>query len=157
MAGSDPEQRHRISSATPGSSTRLDAGGLRVRRGTGRQAGSQCSRCEPTGFGRVRLGSRRSPTGRTSRLIDFAQAVVHLQKSRAATWHALGEAWARLEPGGRLLLVGGNDLGVKSAVKRLSGELDQPAEILPTGLAHGSRAGADRADPPDYPWSHRSR
>ena len=60
----------------------------------------------------------------------YAQAVVHLQKGRAATWYALGEAWARLEAGGRLLLVGGNDLGVKSAVKRLSGELDQPAEIL---------------------------
>ncbi len=62
--------------------------------------------------------------------LRFTQAVVHLQKSRAATWHALGEAWVRLEPDSRLLLVGGNELGVKSAVKRLSGELDQPAEIL---------------------------
>jgi len=58
-----------------------------------------------------------------------SQAVVHLQKGRAATWHALGAAWARLEPGGRLLLVGGNDLGIKSAVKRLSVELCQPAVI----------------------------
>jgi 16S rRNA (guanine1207-N2)-methyltransferase len=56
--------------------------------------------------------------------------VVHLQKGRAATWHALGEAWARLESGGRLLLVGGNELGIKSAVKRLAGELGQPAAIL---------------------------
>jgi len=60
----------------------------------------------------------------------FTQAVVHLQKGRAATWQGLLEAWRRLTPGGRLLLVGGNELGVKSAVKRLSGELDQPAEIL---------------------------
>ncbi len=60
----------------------------------------------------------------------FAQAVVHLQKGRTATWQGLGEAWRRLSPGGRLLLVGPNDLGVKSAVKRLSGELDQTAEIL---------------------------
>lgn len=60
----------------------------------------------------------------------FAQAVVHLQKGRAATWQGLTEAWRRLTPGGHLLLVGGNELGVKSAVKRLSGELEQPAEIL---------------------------
>ena len=60
----------------------------------------------------------------------FTQAVVYLQKGRAATWQGLCEAWRRLTPGGRLLLVGGNELGVKSAVKRLSGELDQPAEII---------------------------
>lgn len=59
-----------------------------------------------------------------------SQAVVHLQKGRAATWQGLSEAWSRLETGGRLLLVGGNELGIKSAVKRLSGELEQPAEIL---------------------------
>jgi 16S rRNA (guanine1207-N2)-methyltransferase len=60
----------------------------------------------------------------------FAQTVVHLQKGRAATWQGLSGAWRRLKPGGRLLLVGGNELGIKSAVKRLSGELGQPAEIL---------------------------
>ena len=60
----------------------------------------------------------------------FTQAVVHLQKGRAASWQALGEAWTRLERDGRLLLVGGNELGIKSAVRRLSGELDQPAEIV---------------------------
>lgn len=61
---------------------------------------------------------------------EFEQAVVHLQKGRTATWEALREAWNRLRPDGRLLLVGGNDLGIKSAVKRLSGELDQEAEIV---------------------------
>lgn len=60
----------------------------------------------------------------------FSQAVVHLQKGRAATWQGLSEVWQRLTPGGRLLLVGGNELGIKSAVKRLSGELDQPAEVV---------------------------
>ena len=60
----------------------------------------------------------------------YEQAVVHLQKGRAATEEGIYEAWSRLSPGGRILLAGGNDLGIKSAVKRLSGELDQPAEIL---------------------------
>ncbi|MEX1310888.1 MAG: methyltransferase [Candidatus Sulfomarinibacteraceae bacterium] len=59
----------------------------------------------------------------------YRQAVVHLQKGRAATEEGLAEAWDRLAPGGRLLLVGGNDLGIKSAVKRLAGELGAPAEI----------------------------
>lgn len=69
-------------------------------------------------------GWRECPAG------SFSQAVVHLQKGRAATWLGLYEVWQRLAPGGRLLLVGGNELGIKSAVKRLSGELDQDAEIL---------------------------
>ncbi len=60
----------------------------------------------------------------------YHQAVVHLQKGRAATEEGLFEAWSRLSPGGRLLLAGGNELGVKSAVKRLAGELNQPAEIV---------------------------
>mgnify|MGYP000544277341 CR=1 FL=1 len=59
----------------------------------------------------------------------YQQAVVHLQKGRAATEEGLAEAWDQLAPGGRLLLVGGNDLGIKSAVKRLAGELGAPAEI----------------------------
>ena len=59
----------------------------------------------------------------------YRQAVVHLQKGRAATEEGLAEAWDRLAPGGWLLLVGGNDLGIKSAVKRLAGELGTPAEI----------------------------
>jgi len=60
----------------------------------------------------------------------FTQVVVHLQKGRAATWQGLAEAWDRLEPGGRLLLAGGNDLGIKSAVKRLSAELGQAADVV---------------------------
>jgi len=60
----------------------------------------------------------------------YRQALVHLQKSRSATWQDLAAAWRLLEPGGRLLLCGGNDLGVTSAVKRLAGELDQKAQVL---------------------------
>jgi 16S rRNA (guanine1207-N2)-methyltransferase len=60
----------------------------------------------------------------------FDQAVVHLQKGRAATEQAVVEAWGRLEPGGRLLLAGGNDLGVKSAVKRFSAAFGEDPEIL---------------------------
>ncbi len=60
----------------------------------------------------------------------FSQAVVHLQKGRAATQEGLARAWSRLDAGGRLLLAGGNDLGIKSAVKRLSTVFDEPAEIV---------------------------
>lgn len=60
----------------------------------------------------------------------FRQAVVHLQKSRDATWHGLLRAWERLEDGGRLVVVGGNELGVKSAVKRLESELGQDGEVV---------------------------
>lgn len=60
----------------------------------------------------------------------FSQAVVHLQKGRAATQEGLARAWNRLDAGGRLLLAGGNDLGIKSAVKRLSTVFDKPAEIV---------------------------
>jgi 16S rRNA (guanine1207-N2)-methyltransferase len=60
----------------------------------------------------------------------FHQAVVHLQKGRAATEDGLARAWSRLEGGGRLLLAGGNELGIKSAVKRLATTLNAPADIL---------------------------
>ncbi|MCP4902418.1 MAG: class I SAM-dependent methyltransferase [bacterium] len=60
----------------------------------------------------------------------FAQCVVHLQKGRAATWSGLNAAWNRLSTGGRLLLCGGNDLGVKTVVRRLEGELDKKANVL---------------------------
>ncbi len=61
---------------------------------------------------------------------QFGQALVHVQKSRAATWRDLGAAWELLETGGRLLVCGGNDLGITSVVKRLAEQLGQPARIL---------------------------
>jgi len=60
----------------------------------------------------------------------FSQAVVHLQKGRDATREGLALAWRRLEENGRLLLAGGNDLGIKSAAKRLSSDLEQTPEIV---------------------------
>lgn len=56
---------------------------------------------------------------------QFPQTLVHLQKSRAATFSDLAEAWRVTEPGGQLLLCGTNSLGVVSAVKRLAAQLDQ--------------------------------
>ena len=61
---------------------------------------------------------------------SFAQTIVHLQKSRAATFDDLTEAWRILAPGGELLLTGSNTLGVSSAVKRLSEALDQSGVVV---------------------------
>lgn len=67
---------------------------------------------------------------------SFAQAIVHLQKSRAATFDDLAEAWRILAPEGELLLCGGNALGIVSAVKRLAEQLGQ------TGVVVANRAHA---------------
>jgi 16S rRNA G1207 methylase RsmC len=61
---------------------------------------------------------------------SFDQAVVHLQKSRAATFDDLAHAWRILKPGGQLLFVGTNTLGIVSAVKRLATQLDQTPIIV---------------------------
>lgn len=77
----------------------------------------------------------------------YEQALVHLQKSRDATWQDLCSAWSRLSVGGRLLLCGGNDLGVVSAVKRLARELDQPTRVL-ANRRHARIALFERRDGP---------
>lgn len=84
----------------------------------------------------------------------FEQAIVHLAKGRDATQEALAAAWERLGPGGVLLLVGGNDLGVKSAVKRLEIELEQEAEVL-SNRAHARVAQFERREgaSPAPPWA----
>ena len=61
---------------------------------------------------------------------SVGQCLVHLQKSRPGTWHDLSQAWRLLPEGGRLLLYGGNELGVVSAVKRLARELAQRPRIV---------------------------
>ena len=61
---------------------------------------------------------------------SFTQVVVHLQKSRAATFTDLAEAWRVLSPDGQLLFTGTNSLGVVSAVKRLGAQLDQPGIVV---------------------------
>lgn len=77
----------------------------------------------------------------------FDQCVVHLQKSRSGTWADLAEAWRLLSPGGRLLLEGGNALGIVSAVKRLAEELDQKPRVL-SNRARARVAAFERGDGP---------
>ena len=67
---------------------------------------------------------------------SYAQVIVHLQKSRAATASDLEEAWRILAPGGQLLLAGTNSLGITSAAKRLGATLEQ------TGIVATNRARA---------------
>lgn len=61
---------------------------------------------------------------------SFAQVVVHLQKSRAATFDDLAAAWRILAPDGDLLFCGPNALGITSAVKRLSEQLGEPGVVV---------------------------
>jgi 16S rRNA (guanine1207-N2)-methyltransferase len=61
---------------------------------------------------------------------SVAQVIVHLQKSRAATFDDLHQAWRILEPGGQLLLAGPNTLGIVSAVKKLARQLGQEGIVV---------------------------
>jgi 16S rRNA (guanine1207-N2)-methyltransferase len=61
---------------------------------------------------------------------SVSQCLVHLQKSRPGTWQDLAEAWRLLEHGGRLLVAGGNELGIVSVVKRMARELEQKPRVL---------------------------
>jgi 16S rRNA (guanine1207-N2)-methyltransferase len=61
---------------------------------------------------------------------SFSQVLVHLQKSRAATFLDLQHAWRILQPEGQLLFAGTNSLGVVSAVKRLAEQLDQKPIVV---------------------------
>lgn len=61
---------------------------------------------------------------------SFDQVVVHLQKSRAASFDDLAEGWRLLRAGGALYLSGPNALGIVSAVKRLAAQLDHEGVIL---------------------------
>ncbi|MBA3700903.1 MAG: class I SAM-dependent methyltransferase [Planctomycetes bacterium] len=65
-----------------------------------------------------------------------SQALVRIQKGRAATWSDLKMAWRALAVGGRLFVTGDNDLGITTWVKRVGGLLAQPGEVL----ANHSRA-----------------
>jgi 16S rRNA (guanine1207-N2)-methyltransferase len=70
------------------------------------------------------------PHARDLPAASFPQVIVHLQKSRAATFGDLAEAWRVLSPAGQLLLTGTNSLGVVSAVKRLASQLDQSGIVV---------------------------
>lgn len=79
-------------------------------------------------------GVDASPVGLPQGSID--QALVRIQKGRDATWDDLMHAWISLIEGGRLLVTGGNDLGIATWVKRLEALHGQPGEVL----ANHSRA-----------------
>jgi 16S rRNA (guanine1207-N2)-methyltransferase len=71
-----------------------------------------------------------APHARDIETASFPQAIVHIQKSRAATYDDLAEAWRVLAPGGQLLLAGSNALGITSAVKKLAASLDQSPIVV---------------------------
>ncbi len=89
----------------------------------------------------VALGEEIGPDRR------FAQALVHLQKSRPASFDDLASAWKHLRPGGRLLLGGGNELGITSAVKRLGKMLEQKPIVL-SNRAHARIVAFERNEHP---------
>ena len=70
--------------------------GIRSRRGGGDRRESRSFPCGATGSGPMGRRSRHPRVGAGSPTSEFAQAVVHLQKGRAATWEGVGEAWRRL-------------------------------------------------------------
>jgi 16S rRNA (guanine1207-N2)-methyltransferase len=59
-----------------------------------------------------------------------AEVVVHQQKSRAGLAADLALASRLVTPGGRILLLGNNELGITSAVKRVSESLGSPGIVL---------------------------
>lgn len=60
---------------------------------------------------------------------QFAQCVVHLQKSRPATLRDVCDALPLLRADGELLVIGYNDLGIRSLIKQLESQLGAPAAI----------------------------
>jgi 16S rRNA (guanine1207-N2)-methyltransferase len=65
-----------------------------------------------------------------------SQVLVRIQKGRAATQQDLAAAWRALAVAGRLLVTGGNDLGIVTWVKRIAAWTEQPGVVL----ANHSRA-----------------
>ena len=78
---------------------------------------------------------------------SWRSALVHIQKGRAATETDRATAWRLLAPGGDLLLLGSNDLGIVSFSKRLGTLLAQTGEVLATG-GHGRLVRFKRSDHP---------
>ncbi len=78
----------------------------------------------------LRAGLAVHAAARSVASASHAQVIVHLQKSRAATFDDLAEAWRILAPEGELLLAGPNTLGIVSAVKRLGEQLGQLGVVV---------------------------
>jgi len=81
---------------------------------------------------------------------SYEQVLVHLQKSRAATFSDLEQAWRILAADGQLLFTGTNSLGVASAVKRLASQLEQ----TPIVVANRARARVVRFKKDSGPGPH---
>ncbi len=62
--------------------------------------------------------------------VDFVQAVVRIGKGRAATEADLAQAWSALSPAGRLLIVGGNDIGITTWAKRVAERTGDAGQLL---------------------------
>jgi len=77
-----------------------------------------------------REGRRCATDGQALPGGSFDAAVVHLQKSRDAWQADCVEAWRLVRQGGRILLVGGNELGIRSAVRRFATETGTEGEVL---------------------------
>lgn len=75
----------------------------------------------------------------------FTQAVVRIGKGRRATETDLAEAWEHLQPGGRLVLVGHNDVGIATWAKRVAKTLGQSGEVL-ANRAHSRAVAFTRTD-----------
>ena len=58
------------------------------------------------------------------------QVIVHVEKSRQASIEAVHYAWARIPVGGQLLVLGPNELGIKSTIKQLETQLRSASELL---------------------------
>lgn len=79
---------------------------------------------------RGRVDAAPDPSAVEGGLGELAQAVVHVHKSRAGTWADLAAAWSTLASGGRLIVVGPNELGIATTAKRLGKELGQQPEVV---------------------------
>jgi 16S rRNA (guanine1207-N2)-methyltransferase len=99
----------------------------------------------------IAAGLAAQPTADGIPVGAYRQAIVHLQKGRAATLADVASAWRLLAPGGRLLVCGDNDLGIATFLKRISDDLG-PAEPL-ANRAHGRIACFLRSErpPPQAP------
>jgi 16S rRNA (guanine1207-N2)-methyltransferase len=77
---------------------------------------------------REAAGVSQAPTA--DGLGAFRQVVVRIGKGRKATEADLSAAWSHLAPGGRLVLIGHNDVGIATWAKRTAVAIGQPGSVL---------------------------
>jgi 16S rRNA (guanine1207-N2)-methyltransferase len=76
------------------------------------------------------LGVETVPRGMQLPQAGFRQALVRVQKGRAGTYADLVAAWTALQGDGRLLVAGGNDVGIASWGRRLAEDTGHPVAVL---------------------------